>query len=241
MHNKAVDMNPKRVLIIIPAYNEEAALQKLIHEVRSLAPGCDMVVINDGSGDHTGQVAEKSNCPVINLPVNLGIGGAMQTGFKYAVREGYDVAVQLDGDGQHDPSQLMLIIEPVTKEELDMCIGSRFLSHQGGFQSTFSRRVGIHFFCHLLSLLTRLPITDPTSGFRALSRPVFSAFAEYYPVDFPEPEAIMIAKRLGSKIAEVPVKMRERQGGISSIRYWKTLYYMVKVTAAILIDLLKKR
>lgn len=230
-----------KILIIIPAYNEERALPLLLREIQSLYPQYDTVVINDGSRDRTREAAEKEGFTVVSLPFNLGIGGAMQTGFKIAVRENYDVAVQMDGDAQHDPRFLPQILGPVLSGELDLCIGSRFLSGRSAFQSTFSRRLGIRFFARLLGWMTGLYLTDPTSGFRAVGKNLIRRFAEYYPVDFPEPEAIQMAKRFGAKMGEVPVQMRKRLGGTSSIRYFATLYYMVKVTLAILIDALKRK
>ncbi len=230
-----------KTLIIIPAYNEERALPRLLAELRTLPLPVDLLVINDGSSDQTAFVAEQAGARVITLPLNLGIGGAMQTGFRVAHEQNYAVAVQVDGDGQHNPADLVKIITPVLEGQLDMAIGSRFLGERSGFKSTFTRRIGIHFFCGLLKFLTRLPITDPTSGFRAVSKKIIACFAEYYPVDFPEPEAIMIAQRHGGRVGEIPVSMRKRLGGITSIRYWKTIYYMLKVTLAILIDLLKKK
>lgn len=233
-------MNPK-ILIIIPALNEGTSIGRLLDEIKSAFPQADRIVINDGSQDNTEEEAHRSETSVVSLPYNLGIGGAVQTGFQIAWEQGYDVAVQLDGDGQHDPAYLNAIIEPILKGELDLCIGSRFLDKDAkSFRSTPVRRLGILFFCRLLSLLTGLPLTDPTSGFRAAGKKAIEIFAAYYPVDFPEPEAIQIAKRRGARIGEVPVRMRERQGGHSSIRYLKTFYYMVKVTLAILIDTLKK-
>ncbi len=234
-------MNTKKVLIIIPAYNEEKSLPRLLAELKRLPQPLDLLVINDGSRDRTAEAALAAGAWVVNLPCNLGIGGAMQTGFKYAWREGYDIAAQVDGDGQHNPEDLLKVLEPLLRGDLDLAIGSRFISTQDGFRSTFTRRIGIQFFSALLRFLTGLPVTDPTSGFRAVARPLIARFAEYYPVDFPEPEAIMMAHRYGARIGEVPVTMRTRLGGISSIRYWKTVYYMLKVTLAILIDRLKKK
>ncbi len=232
--------NP-RTLIIIPAFNEEQALPLFIAELKSTAISADILVINDGSTDQTAKAAEAAGAWVLNLPLNLGIGGAMQTGFRAAWELGYDAAVQMDGDGQHPVRDLAKILVPVHEGHFDMVIGSRFLNPKEGFKSTFTRRLGIQFFSGLLRLLTGLPITDPTSGYRAVNRKLLACFAEYYPADFPEPEAIMIAKRSGARIGEVSVTMRERLGGVSSIRYWKTVYYMFKVTLAILIDLLKKK
>ena len=237
-------MNPKilpKILIITPAFNETGSIQKLIKEIRSSIPQADLVIINDGSGDDTEEKALKAGAVVASLPFNLGIGGAVQTGYQIAAEEDYDVAVQIDGDGQHDPAYTAQLIQPILEGTLDLCIGSRFLDETSeAYRSTWARRFGIRFFCRLLGLLTGLQLTDPTSGFRAAGRKLIRAFAAYYPVDFPEPEAVKIAKRQGARIGEIPVRMRERQGGQSSIRYLATLYYMAKVTLAILIDTLKK-
>jgi glycosyltransferase involved in cell wall biosynthesis len=231
----------KKVLIIVPALNESRVIGRLIKEIKSHCPQGTIVVINDGSQDDTAPEAEMAGAQVVSLPYNLGIGGAVQTGFKIAAEGDYDAAVQIDGDAQHDPQYLHRVLEPVLTGKLDLCIGSRFLAEGPGFKSTFTRRLGIRFFARLLSGLTRVPLTDPTSGFRATGKKLIHEFAQYYPVDFPEPEAIQTAKRLGAAVGEVPVKMRKRLGGISSIRFLKTFYYMVKVTLAILIDTLKKR
>ncbi|MFA7255308.1 MAG: glycosyltransferase family 2 protein [Candidatus Omnitrophota bacterium] len=233
-------MNPK-ILIMVPAFNEADSIGALIKEIRVSVPQADLVVINDGSQDNTGEEARKTGAFVATLPHNLGIGGAVQTGYQIAFDEDYDVVVQIDGDGQHDPAYTAPLLRPVLEGKLDLCIGSRFLEEDTEtFRSTRARRFGIRFFCRLLGLLTGLRLTDPTSGFRATGKKLIKSFADYYPVDFPEPEAVKIAKRLGARVGEIPVRMRERQAGHSSIRYLATLYYMAKVTLAILIDTLKK-
>ena len=181
-------MSKPRTLIIIPAYNEEQALPLFIAELKQTQIAADILVINDGSTDQTASAAESAGAWVLNLPLNLGIGGAMQTGFRAAYELGYDIAVQMDGDGQHPVAGLENILAPVRDGHFDMVIGSRFLEQKAGFKSTFTRRLGIQFFCALLRLLTGLPITDPTSGYRAVNRKLITCFAEYYPVDFPEPE-----------------------------------------------------
>jgi len=230
-----------KVLVIIPAYNEEKSIARLIAEIRSAAPFVDILVINDHSRDDTEAQALSAGADVITLPFNLGIGGAVQTGYKAAAEMNYDIAIQLDGDGQHDPRYLADLIRPIADHRLDLCIGSRFLLHDTSFKSTALRRVGIGFFRKLLQWMTGLYLTDPTSGFRACNRKLLLQFAEYYPIDFPEPEAIKMARRHNARVGEIAVKMRERQGGQSSIRYFATLYYMLKVTFAILIDALKKK
>lgn len=226
---------------MIPAYNESAAIRELVLSLRKQHPDYVPLVINDGSRDQTASEALLAGAKVVSHPFNLGIGGAVQTGYKIARQENYDAVIQIDGDAQHDPAYLAAVLEPILSNRLDLCIGSRFLTSSSSFKSTFTRRIGIRFFSRLLSSLTGVHLTDPTSGFRATGRKLIACFAEYYPIDFPEPEAIKIAKRLSARIGEVPVSMRARQGGVSSIRYLSTLYYMIKVTFAILIDTLKEK
>lgn len=234
-------MTNKKILIIIPAFNEARTISPLIKEIKKKHPLLSILVVNDGSTDSTPQVAGAAGALVVSHPYNLGIGGAVQTGFKIAKEEGFGIAVQIDGDGQHNPDSLKDLLKPVTAGELDLCIGSRFLSKNSPFQSTFTRRIGIRFFSLLLRCLTGIHLTDPTSGYRAVNKKIIDHFAQSYPTDFPEPEAIKVAKRLGARIGEVPVKMRKRLGGVSSIRYGKTIYYMIKVTFAILIDALRRK
>ncbi|MBF0521700.1 MAG: glycosyltransferase family 2 protein [Candidatus Omnitrophica bacterium] len=231
----------KKILIAIPAYNEEFNIVKTIDDVASSGVEADILVINDGSQDQTAKAAVAKGVLVVSLPYNLGIGGAVQTGFCYAFRNQYDIVVQVDGDYQHDAAYLKDLLAPVHNDEADMTIGSRFLPPFLGYQSSFFRRIGINFFATLISVLTGQTVTDPTSGFRAFNRKLIKVFARYYPHDFPEPEAIMEAKRYQARIKEVPVQMRERLSGHSSIRYFKTLYYMFKVTLAILLAKLKQR
>ncbi len=238
LHNNG--MHQLRIMIIVPALNESRTIAKLVAEIREIHPEYTVFVVDDGSTDDTARIASEAGAHVLTLPYNLGIGGAIQTGFKAAREFAFDIAVQIDGDGQHDPRYLQTVLAPVIDGRLDLCIGSRFIEKNSGFQSTFTRRFGIRFFSFLLSFLTGAPITDPTSGYRAYGPKLISLFAEHYPIDFPEPETIMTAKRHGLNIGEVPVRMRKRLGGISSIRYLKTIYYMLKVTLAILIDRIKK-
>ncbi len=230
-----------KILIIVPAFNEEGNIAKTVHEIQQSDVPLTVLVVNDGSKDRTAAAAQKTRANVISLPYNLGIGGAVQTGFKYAKAHDFDVAVQVDGDGQHDVTFLSHIIDPILRDEVDMTIGSRFLPPYLGFRSSFVRRIGITFFAHLISFITLYKVTDPTSGFRAYNRKMIDVFARYYPQDFPEPEAIMVAGRYQARLKEVPVQMRKRISGNSSIRYMKTLYYMVKVTLAILLDKLKQQ
>lgn len=234
-------MKDPKILIIIPAFNEGENIKRTLAEVKALAFAVEVLVVNDGSADDTARVAKAAGVKVLSLPFNLGIGGAVQAGFQYALRENFDIAVQVDGDGQHDVAYVEKLIDPVLKGEADMAIGSRFLPPYLSYRSSLIRRIGIHFFAHLLSFLTGAKVTDPTSGFRAFSKKLIKTFAADYPYDFPEPEAIILARHCNARILEVPVKMRKREAGYSSIRYLKTLYYMVKVTVAILLDMIKSK
>lgn len=226
-------------LIIIPAYNESENILNTVKCIEKDAPDFDYVVINDCSKDNTVEILENNHLNFVNLPVNLGIGGAVQTGYQYALENGYDVAVQVDGDGQHDPKFLGDLFETLVKENADMVIGSRFIKNEG-FQSTFMRRVGITYFTKLIHFLTGKTITDPTSGFRMCNRRVIELFSKDYPRDYPEPESIVALLKRKMKVIEVPVLMKERQGGESSINASKSVYYMIKVSLAILIENLRK-
>jgi hypothetical protein len=221
-----------RVLIIIPAYNEQDCIKNTVASV--VAAGYDYVVINDGSTDDTYKICIDNEFNVVNLPQNLGIGGGVQTGHKYALEHGYDIDIQFDGDGQHDATYISKLVEAI-QDGADLAIGSRFVEQTDGFQSTFMRRVGINWLSNLIGLLTREKITDPTSGFRACGSKAIKLFAESYPVDYPEPESIVAALRKGLHVREVPVIMHERAGGVSSIGGFSSAYYMIKVTLSILI------
>lgn len=225
----------KKKLIIIPAYNESACIEKTVQDIIEHAKGFDYVVINDCSTDDTRKICEKNGFNLINLPVNLGIGGAVQTGYLYGYRNGYDMAVQVDGDGQHDPAFLNTMAEYLEKENLDMVIGSRFIEKKG-FQSSGMRRLGIRYFSILIKLLTGTVITDPTSGLRLVNRKVMKEFSENYPKDYPEPETVVAILCRNCSVKEIPVIMRKRMGGVSSISMKKSVYYMVKVTLAILFE-----
>lgn len=227
-------------LIIIPAYNESENIKDTVENIKANAPDFDYVVINDCSTDNTLDILKSHNYNYVSLPINLGIGGAVQTGYKYAKEFDYDVAVQVDGDGQHDPVFLNYMADYLQEHELDMVIGSRFIDKEG-FQSSFMRRVGINYFTGLIRLLTGKKITDPTSGLRMAGKKVINLFADNYPVDYPEPETAVTAINNGMKIEEIPVIMKERQGGVSSITLKKSVYYMVKVTLAIIIERLRGR
>ena len=193
------------------------------------------MVINDCSTDNTKAICEEKGYNVVNLPINLGIGGDVQTGYKYDVRNGYDMAVQVDGDGQHDPRFLEEMAEYLEQHGLDMVIGSRFIEKQG-FQSSGLRRIGIRFFTGLIKMVTGTTITDPTSGLRMVGKNVLQIFAEDYPKDYPEPESVAAILRRGMKVEEIPVIMHEREGGVSSISMKKSVYYMIKVSLAIIIE-----
>lgn len=225
-------------LIIIPAYNESANIERTVRDIEENAKGFDYVIINDCSTDNTKEICEKNQFNVVNLPINLGIGGAVQTGYQYAVKYGYDLAVQVDGDGQHDPHFLQQMSEYMENNQVDMVIGSRFIEKKG-FQSSVIRRVGITYFTGLIKLCTGKRITDPTSGLRMAGEKIIRLFAESYPKDYPEPESVVAALRRGYVVQEIPVVMRERQGGESSITARKSVYYMIKVTLAILMEVMR--
>jgi glycosyltransferase involved in cell wall biosynthesis len=227
-----------KTLIIVPAYNEEGNIENVIRRIRGASSDYGIVVINDCSKDGTKEKAEAMGVPVISLPVNLGIGGAVQTGFLYAYYNGYDVALQLDGDGQHNPEYVKDLVAPIENGEADVVIGSRFIQKKG-FQSHWLRRVGIRMFQVLNNLLLRQNITDSTSGFRAYNAKAIALLQRLYPSDFPEPEALFILKRCGFHIVEIPVEMNSREAGVSSISGIKSLYYMIKVTTSIIIEFMR--
>lgn len=233
-----------RVLLVIPAYNEEMNIQRVVSQVRRFRKTCpyqlDYVVINDGSTDRTEQICRENGIHHISLLQNLGIGGCVQTGYLYAQREDYDIAVQFDGDGQHDLNSLPQLLAPVVEGICDFCIGSRFLDKSSGFQSTPLRRAGIQYLSWLIWLFTGTRVKDPTSGFRAANRAVIRDLADYYPTDYPEPESIVQIKKMRHRIQEVQVNMFERKGGQSSIHSWKSVYYMVKVSVAAVCASLQK-
>lgn len=230
-------MDELKVLIIIPAYNEEKSIGDVIRKVRSF-DGLDVVVIDDGSKDATVKVALESGARVISLPFNLGIGGAMQTGYLFARNNGYDVAIQIDGDGQHDPSYIKALVEPIKHGKYDMVVGSRYVE-KTSYKSSLSRRIGMVYFSWLVSLLTGHKVKDTTSGFRAVNRKIIEYFAVNYPTDYPEVDVLVRLNRKKIKICEIPVEMQERQGGSSSITPLKSVYYMIKVTLAVFVDTLR--
>ncbi|NJC88106.1 MAG: DUF2304 family protein [Desulfuromonas sp.] len=233
--------NRAGILVVVPAYNEEQSIARVLEDLASLPISLDILVINDGSTDRTSSVAGTTGrARVIDLPKNLGIGGAVQTGFKYADRNGYDIAVQFDGDGQHLASEIPKLLEALRSESASMVIGSRFLREDSGYRSTFARRIGIRLFQVVNSLLIGQRITDNTSGFRAYDRRAIEFLARHYPVDYPEPETVILLGRNGFTIAEVPTRMVERQGGVSSIAGVTAGYYMSKVLLAVLMTAMRK-
>lgn len=223
-----------KILIIIPAYNEAEGISKLIDNLEANYTKYDYVIINDGSKDHTKQLCIEKKYNVINLPINLGIGGAVQTGYKYAKENDYDIAIQIDGDGQHNPAYIENLVTYIKEGTAEVVIGSRFINKEG-FQSSKIRRLGINFLSSLLYICTRTKIYDVTSGYRAVNKRFISIFAEDYSRDYPEPEAIITTLMWRGKIKEVPVIMNERETGTSSINFSKSLYYMIKVSLAIMI------
>ncbi len=229
------------VLVIVPAYNEAENIGRVIADLKTLDLNPDILVVNDGSQDGTYDNAKATRqALVVNLPNNLGIGGAVQTGFKWAARRGYRLAVQFDGDGQHIAGEIPKLLNALEKKGAGMVIGSRFIERHSGYRSTFVRRLGIKVFMVVNSLLIGQTITDNTSGFRAYDRRTIEFLARHYPVDYPEPEAVILLGKNGFHLAEVPTRMLERQSGGSSIHGFLSLYYMVKVLLAILMTSLRK-
>jgi glycosyltransferase involved in cell wall biosynthesis len=229
-----------RRVAIVPAFNEELAVPRVIDELWAFDPGLDIVVVDDGSVDRTAAVAAEKGARVLRLPFNLGIGGAVQTGFRYAFENDYDVAVRVDGDGQHDPSQLARVLEPVLRGEADVAVGSRFAGDEGGYRSSRTRRLGIRLLASTVSWIVGQRVTDTTSGFQAVNRGAIALFARDYPHDYPEVEATVMVFRHRLRLCEVPVSMRERDTGRSSITALRSVYYMVKVLLAIFVGLFRR-
>lgn len=223
-----------KILVIIPAYNEQDNIEKVVMSLEQININVDYLIINDCSRDETRNILSKKGYPHINLPVNLGIGGGVQTGYIYAQNNDYDIAVQMDGDGQHNPEYIKDLIAPIIDGTADMVIGSRFITKEG-FQSSRLRRLGIDFLSFLIKLLCNINVKDVTSGFRAVNKKLISLFAADYAQDYPEPEAIVTAAMNNAHIEEVPVIMNERSGGVSSISSWKSMYYMIKVSITIIV------
>ena len=224
-----------KILIIIPAHNEEISIKQVIEHCKSKCSNCDVLVVNDYSRDHTEKVLDEEGVAYISFPINLGIGGAVQAGYRYAQKYDYDIAIQVDGDNQHDVSYVQGMVELIENEEADIVIGSRFIKREG-FQSSATRRIGINFLSGLIWLCTGRRIYDVTSGFRAVNRYFIEFYADRYPDDYPEPEAIVAAVMHHGIIKELPVMMKEREGGTSSITFRRSIYYMIKVSLAVIIS-----
>jgi glycosyltransferase involved in cell wall biosynthesis len=228
------------IVAIVPAWNEAAAIGGVVEEIHAFDPAIHVVVVDDASDDKTSAVAQRHGATVLPLLFNVGIGGAVQTGFRYARDEGYEIAVRLDGDGQHDASELAKLIAPIRAGEADLVIGSRFVDPGGTYRPPFARRMGIRTFARLVSLLGGQKVTDTTSGFSAMNRVGIELFALEYPHDYPEVEATLVALRSGLRLVQVQVAMRERQAGTSSITFVRSLYYIVKVMLALLVASLRR-
>ena len=223
-----------KVLIIIPAYNESENIESVVANIKTHCPEYDYIIVNDCSTDNTAEICKQNGFNFLDMCCNLGIGGGVQSGYIYASRNGYDYAVQIDGDGQHDPSYISSMIEVLEKENADMAVGSRFITKEG-FQSSGMRRFGINFLSTLIYLACGARVKDVTSGFRVVNRKYIEFFSKEYADDYPEPEAIVAVTLRGGKVVEAPVVMREREGGVSSISPFKSIYYMIKVSLAILL------
>lgn len=223
-----------QILIMIAAYNEEENIERVVDNLTANYPQYDYVIINDGSTDNTLEIIERRGYNYLSLPMNLGIGGAIQTGYRYAAEHGYDIAIQMDGDGQHDPAYIEALMEPILRGEADYTVGSRFITREG-FQSSGVRRAGIRILSGLIRILCWQKVYDVTSGFRAVNRTLIEIYAEDYPDDYPEPKAIVDAIMRRCRIREIPVIMKERMGGTSSINLRKSVYYMIKVSLDIIV------
>ncbi|HVS85348.1 MAG TPA: glycosyltransferase family 2 protein [Gaiellaceae bacterium] len=228
-----------RRIAIVPAFNEEGNIGRVLAELHEFDPGLDVVVVSDGSVDRTCDVAAEHGAYVIRLPFNLGIGGAVQTGFRYAWEGGYQIAVRCDGDAQHDPAELPKVIAPVLAGQADIAVGSRFASGEG-YRSTATRRLGIRLLALVVSAIARQRVTDATSGFQALNRRALGLFAADYPHDYPEVEGMVMTIKHRLRLVEVPVRMREREHGRSSITAFRSIYYMAKVLLALFVGLFRR-
>ncbi len=224
-----------RILVMIPAYNEQDNILNTLQDLNTHFPEGDALVINDCSKDQTKRILENNRINYLDLSSNLGIGGAVQAGYLYAQKQGYDIAIQFDGDGQHDAAYLRDLVRPLADDTADIAIGSRFIEKEG-FQSSGARRAGITILSHLIRFLCGVRVLDVTSGMRAVNRKYILAYADRYTQDYPEPEAILYAGHTGARIQEVPVQMRERENGSSSISAFKSAYYMIKVSIGLIVD-----
>jgi glycosyltransferase involved in cell wall biosynthesis len=236
---KAGRVATKSRLAILPALNEEASIARVVREIRAADPGFEILVIDDGSTDHTAYEAERAGARVVSLPYNLGIGAAVQTGYQYARNNGYEIAVQIDGDGQHDPGDLDRLLAPILRDEVDMVVGSRFCGERR-YRPPLARRLGILLLSAVVTMLIRRRMTDPTSGFRAVNRRGILLFAGNYPHDYPEAEANVLVARHNLRLLEVPVTMRTRETGRSSITALRSLYYMIKVSLALFVSVFRR-
>jgi glycosyltransferase involved in cell wall biosynthesis len=235
-------MSHRRNLAVVPAYNECDTVARVVRAIHEAAPEMDVLVIDDGSTDDTAALARQAGARVVQHPFNLGIGGAVQSGFRFALVNGYDRMVQIDGDGQHDPTEIARLQEALDADpSLDMVCGSRFLSSDFRYPAPISRRTGIHIFAFLLSRIVGQPVSDPTSGFRIYNRRAIELFARDYPHDYPEVEAVLMLHYHRLRMREIPVRMFERGGGVSSISSGKSVYYMLKVLLAIFVGLVRAR
>lgn len=223
-----------KVLIIIPAYNESENIEKVVDNLTQNFPQYDYLIVNDCSTDSTEEIIKRRGYNYISLPANLGIGGGVQSGYLYAVQNDYDIAVQIDGDGQHDPAYIDNMIQPISEGKTDIVIGSRFITKEG-FQTSFMRRFGINIIKLVIKMCCGVSVTDTTSGFRASNKEATKYFSLHYANDYPEPEAIVEASLNGFDIMEVPVIMKERGGGVSSINAKRSIYYMIKVSLALIV------
>ena len=233
-----------RIAVIVPAFNEEKSIVDVVAGIHEVAAendlNIDIIVVNDCSADATAELISQLNCISLHLPVNLGIGGAMQTGFQFAFENGYDLAIQIDGDGQHPANEIPKLLSAHEKNSADVVIGSRFLEKKG-FQSTTLRRTGINYFRFLNKLFAGVNITDSTSGFRLLNKRALEVVSEYYPDEYPEAEAIVLYSKKKLKITETSVEMKKRQGGTSSIDFFSSIYYMWKVSLGIIFPLIRTK
>jgi glycosyltransferase involved in cell wall biosynthesis len=235
----AVARQRLRTLAIVPAYNEEHSIGTVLEEIRAADVDLHVVVVNDASEDGTAAIAARGGAAVLNLPFNVGIGGAMQAGYQYALEHGFELAIQVDGDGQHDPREIGRVLEPILDGRADLVVGTRFVEG-GGYRGTPLRRVGIRIFAAIVSLMVGKRVSATTSGFRGVNRKALRLFAAQYPHDYPEVESIVLLSRHGLRLLEVPVQMRVRETGNSSITALRSVYYMIKVLLALFIGLFRR-
>lgn len=231
----------QKIVALIPAYNEQEAIGEVVNDVRAYVPEADIVVINDGSADHTVERAKASGAFVLDLPYNLGIGGAVQTGYLFADEMGYDIAIRFDGDGQHDPAEAYKLLEPIKSGQADVVIGSRYLKAGNGYRASFIRFLGIKLFGVITSCIVHRKISDVTSGFQAVNRRVIEFYSRDYPSDYPEIETIPLLHRAGLCTLEVPVSMKERLAGNTSITPIRSVYYVAKVLLSLFMGLMRKQ